>query len=514
MRGIVRTNLNISPYCDILLYMDYWKNISHLSKDEIISLQTRKLHQFINQQLYPFSPHYRQLFNKHKIKPSHIKTISDLKIIPFTTKKDLLPIRANPEKYREFVLQPNEKLIKKYWPIFKKTSLGIMRLSKGKDYIREKLMREYLPIFLTATTGRTTRPIPFLYTNYDIKNLYVSGARILQLIGTKKEDRGVNMFPFAPHLAFWQVAFSGLSYNAFILSTGGGKVMGTEGNIRAIENIKPAYIVGVPGFVYHVTRTAAEHSCDFGSTRCVILGASRVPVGYKKKLAVLLTQLGAKNFSIIGTYGFTEARCAWAECPTSIDTSSGYHLYPDKEIFEVINPRTQEPVGEGEDGELVYTNLDARGSCVLRYRTGDLVKGGITYKPCPHCGLTVPRVSSDITRVSNIKSLRLTKIKGSLVNLNALSQILDDNPQILEWQLEIRKKDNDPYEVDELILYLALGKDTVPQKIKNELKRKILVECEVSPNEIRTLPLDEIVKRLDMETGQKEKRIIDKRPQA
>lgn len=488
--------------------MDYWKNIGGLSA------QNRRLNRFINEQLYPFSPYYRQLFNKNRIKPDHIRTAADLQKIPFTSKRDLLPTKANPEKYRDFLLQPNEKLIKKHWPLNKKGPLAIIRLAKGKDSLKERLMKEYLPVFLTATTGRTTRPVPFLYTNYDIKNLHISGARILQLIGTRLEDRGVNMFPFAPHLAFWQVVFAGLSYNAFILSTGGGKVMGTEGNIRAIENIGPATIVGVPGFVYHVLRTAVNNNCDFSSIKCVVLGASKVTAGYKKKLAALLTELGARRFSIIGTYGFTEARCAWAECPTGIDISSGYHLYPDKEIFEVINPRTLEPAGEGEDGELVYTNIDARGSCVLRYRTGDLVRGGITYTPCPCCGLSVPRISSDITRVSNIKTLKLTKIKGSLVNLNALSQILDDNPGILEWQLEIRKKDNDPYEIDELVLYLSLSKDAAPQKVKNELKRKILVECEVSPNEIRVLPLEELIRRLEMETAHKEKRIIDKRPQA
>lgn len=492
--------------------MDYWKSISKLSKSETISLQNNKLHHFINNQLYPFSPYYRNLFNKHGIKPKHIKTVADLRLIPFSSKKNLLPTKTHPEKYKEFILQPDKSLIKTYWPFRKKLSLGISQLFKGENRVKEKLIKEYYPVFLTVTTGRTTQPIPFLYTNYDINNLYVSGGRILQLLNAKQDDRGVNMFPYAPHLAFWQVAFSGLANNSFILSTGGGKVMGTEGNIRTIEKIKPAIIVGVPSFVYHVLRTAAEHHCDFSSIKKVVLGATRVPAGYKRKLASLLIRLGAVNVSILGTYGFTEARCAWTECSTEIDISSGYHLYPDKEIFEIINPRTQEVLGEGSDGELVYTSIDSRGSCVLRYRTGDLVKGGITYKPCPYCGLTVPRISSNITRVSNIKSLKLSKIKGSLVNLNILSHILDNNINISEWQIEIRKKDNDPYEVDELVLYIALKEKTSSDQLQKELKRQILVECEVSPNGIIILTLDEILKRLEMETATKEKRIIDKRP--
>ena len=100
----------------------------------------------------------------------------------------------------------------------------------------------------------------------------------------------------------------------------------------------------------------------------------------------MLNAQGARNVYIFGTYGFTEARTAWAECPTENHLSSGYHLYPDKEIFEIIDPATGEVKDDDEDGELVYTSLDSRASVMLRYRTGDIVKGGITHEPCPYCG--------------------------------------------------------------------------------------------------------------------------------
>ena len=48
--------------------------------------------------------------------------------------------------------------------------------------------------------------------------------------------------------------------------------------------------------------------------------------------------------SILGTYGFTEARMAYGECPTSYDETSGYHLYPDLGIFEIVDPESGEPV--------------------------------------------------------------------------------------------------------------------------------------------------------------------------
>ena len=84
------------------------------------------------------------------------------------------------------------------------------------------------------------------------------------------------------------------------------------------------------------------------------------------------------------TYGFTEAKMAWPECPYPEGAeSAGFHLYPDFGIIEIVDPKTGEPVGEGQPGEIVFTPLDARGTVVLRYRTGDLIDGGLVYEPCP-----------------------------------------------------------------------------------------------------------------------------------
>ena len=67
-------------------------------------------------------------------------------------------------------------------------------------------------------------------------------------------------------------------------------------------------------------------------------------------------------------------------------------------IIEIVDPKTGEPVGEGQPGEIVFTPLDARGTVVLRYRTGDLIEGGLVYEPCPHCGRHLPRLVGRISR--------------------------------------------------------------------------------------------------------------------
>lgn len=491
--------------------MSNWNKLSFLPIKELREIQNRKLRHFISCQLFPFSPHYQRLFNRHKIKPRYIRTIRDLKIIPFTRKGDFLPTKDNPRPFQDFILHPDEALIKKYGSKKKLLKLTFFRLIKGKEYLKQGLEKEYRPIFLTATTGTTNQPVSFLYSAFDMENLKESGYRLLEVFGAKGDIRAVNLFPYAPHLAFWQTVFAGLSHNNFLLSTGGGKIMGTQGNIEAISKARPNILIGVPSYIYHLVRTANEMGRDFSFVQKIVLGASAIPWGFKEKLAALLRTMGAAHIRIMGTYGFTEARCAWGECPTALKISSGYHTYPDKEIFEVIDPDSGEVKNENEDGELVYTNIDARGSCVLRYRTGDLVKGGITYARCPHCKMTVPRISSDISRASNIKSLRLTKVKGALVNLNTFGTILEAEKGIEEWQVELRKKDNDPYEVDELIIYVSLGRGSNQEELKERIKNKIHSATEVTPNEIIVLSHQEMLEKVEMEVSHKVKRLVDNR---
>ena len=100
-----------------------------------------------------------------------------------------------------------------------------------------------------------------------------------------------------------------------MLSTGGGKVMGTQGNIEAICKVKPNFLIGVPGYLYHLIRAAREQGKDFSFLEKIVLGASAVPPGFKEKLAEILSGMGVKRLMVMGTYGFTEAKCAWGRVP-------------------------------------------------------------------------------------------------------------------------------------------------------------------------------------------------------
>jgi phenylacetate-coenzyme A ligase PaaK-like adenylate-forming protein len=494
--------------------MTSWVSLQRSKRSEQRALQEHLLRRFVREYLYPFSPYYRELFDRHGVRPEQVRTIDDLRRIPLSSKADLLPTPGEPQRFKRFVLQPDPASIRAAWPLRKKLPLLWTKWTRGAAAARREVRSEFAPCFMTFTTGRSAEPVPFFYSAHDLQNLRETGSRLVDVMGLDTEYRIANVFPYAPHLAFWQVFFAGQAAGMMALSTGGGRVMGSSGDLRAITRLRADALIGVPGYVYHLLRRAEAERLDLSSIRCVVLGAERVPPGMKAKICQLLEATGARDVRVFGTYGFTEARMAFAECPTKDNAYTGYHLYPDLAIFEVIDPKTGEVVPEGQDGELVFTPLQARASTVFRYRTGDRVRGGIQWQPCPHCGRTVPRISSDLTREASLKDLQLLKVKGTLVNLEDCAMLIGSIPEVEEWQIELRKKDDDPMEVDELVVHLAVKDESQQQAAAMQLRELFHTRLEVSPNHVEFLGLESMLRKIGMETEMKEKRFVDARPKA
>ncbi len=483
--------------------MENWQKLSAMSAAEIKKMQDKKLRSLLINQIAPYSPYYEKVFKDNKIDPYKIKGVDDLRHIPFAYKENVAPTDEEPKKHKDFVIRPDEELTEKYSHMAKLSPYG------GKRAVEDKVY-EYKPVHIHFTTGRTAKSTPFVYSLRDLENIKEAGSRLLNVFGLTDKDFFLNAFPYSPHLAFWQSFFAAESGGFSGLNSGGGKVMGTQNLIEAVEELHATAMVVIPGYAYYMLREAARQKRDFSSMRTIVFGGERVPPGLKTKIRALLTGMGAKDPVVLATYASTETRVAWGECPA--EESFGYHIYPDMEVIEIVNPKTGEPVGEGEEGEIVYTPLDWRGTCVLRYRTGDIAKGGIMYEPCPNCGRTVPRISADIQRTSEFKEFNLTKIKGTLVNLNNFFPLLMSHPQVLEWQVELRKRNNDPFELDEIYLYIAPEEGVDLEKLKSDLRQKVIRDTEVAPSDIIFRPAQEILKQLGMETELKEKRIFDNRP--
>jgi phenylacetate-coenzyme A ligase PaaK-like adenylate-forming protein len=183
------------------------------------------------------------------------------------------------------------------------------------------------------------------------------------------------------------------------------------------------------------------------------------------------------------------------------------------EIVQIIDPESGKRLDEGESGEIVYTSLEWRGSVLVRFRTGDLVEGGMDYSPCPYCGRSLPRLGIDIKRSSDYKEFELTKLKGTLVDLNAFYPLLSGHKDILEWQLEMRKHNDDPFDLDELILHVSPSEGISRKYLEKELRELIQREIEIAPTRISFHNLPVLLKRLGLETKGRERRFVDLRPQ-
>lgn len=478
-----------------------------LPEKSVRQLQAEQLRDYLRRVVLPFSAHYRELFRERGLTADSIRSLEDLQGVPFTSKADLLNTPDNSQKAREFVLVPDPQVLSR------RPSTILKALWHGRGEVKRGFEREFRPIFLTSTTGRSADPTPFLFSQHDLDNLASAGQRLFEVCGAEREMRLLNMFPYAPHLAFWQAHYGAAAFGVFVMSTGGGKVMGTEGNLRLIRKIKPDVLIGMPTFVYHVLHQAAEEGTRCENLRRVVLGGEKVPDGMRRKLVNLAAELGSPGMDVVATYGFTEAKMAWGECAGAADQiPSGYHLYPDLGIFEVINPKTGEVLPAGHPGELVFTPLDSRGSVVLRYRTGDCIDGGLVYEPCPHCGRRTPRLVGNISRSSEVKEMQLDKIKGTLVDFNELEHVLDDADNIGAWQLELRKRNDDPLEVDELILHVQIINGADDGRLVRDLNSRFVAKTEVQPNRIVFHNAEEMRDLQGVGVQLKEQKIVDHRP--
>ena len=488
------------------LLQSRWKR---LPEPALRRLQAEQLRRYLRTVVLPFSAFYRDLFREHGLTADSVRSLDDLQRLPFTTKADLLNDAAHPLRFRDFILAPDEKVLAR------RPSTIARAIFRGKEAVKNGFEAEFRPIFMTFTTGRSADPTPFLYTQTDLRHLQTAGARVIEVCGGRRDDRLLNTFPFSPHLAFWLAHYAGTAGGVMMLSSGGGKVMGTEGNIRNLKKFKPNVLIGIPTFIYHLLSQAAEERVLCDTLRCIVLGGEKVSDGLRAKLRELARECGGDNVDVLATYGFTEAKMAWPECPFPHDqASSGYHLYPDLGIIEIIDPKTGDLQPPGQPGEIVFTPLDARGSVVLRYRTGDFTDGGLTYEACPHCGRQLPRLLGNISRSSEVKQVNLDKIKGTLVDFNELEHVLDDAAQIGAWQIELRKVNDDPMDLDELILHVQAIHGCNEAQLGRELSKRCFEQLEIHPNRILFHTAEEIRQLQGVGVLLKEQKLVDHRPQA
>ena len=163
--------------------------------------RSARLHRFINEQVYPYSPFYRRMFDANKIDPKTIRTLDDLRRLPFTVKADIAPTADNPTRHLDLVLQPDAEKIRTFAPKSKLLRLAWIKLTRGDDAVMHAMRHEYGPAQVIFTTGRTALPTQFVYAGGDLNRFLQIGRRLQDVCGITEEGRSLNVFPFAPQLA-------------------------------------------------------------------------------------------------------------------------------------------------------------------------------------------------------------------------------------------------------------------------------------------------------------------------
>jgi len=395
-----------------------WDSAETITAEERQKLQLELLKKVV-ERVYNTVPFYKNSFDKHKVKPEDIKSLDDLRKLPFTVKEDL---RQN-------------------YP------LGMVAVPK------DELAR------IHGSSGTTGKPTLVAYTHKDLETWANLCARFLVAGGVRREH-------------FVQISFGyGLFTGGFGLHYGVEKVGATiipaaSGNtarqILLIQDLKPDVLICTPSYALNIAEHAKQTGIDPKnlSLKYGHFGGEMWTEDMRKEIE---EQLGIMAFN---NYGLSEVigPGVSGECYLQ----KGMHIQEDHFIVECLNPSTLEPVKEGEYGELVFTSLTKEAFPIIRYRTRDLAY--LDTSPCP-CGRTTKRMSRVKGRSDDMLIIRGVNVFPSQIE-EAILQVPGISPHYL---IEVSR----PGILDEISVKVELqpgyisDKMSEMQSLRDRVLRKI-----------------------------------------
>ncbi len=472
--------------------MQAWNKISRMPAPAIKKMQDELLRKMLNEELAVRHPYYRTLFKDNNLDPAEIRGVEDLNKLPFTAKEDMLPREDDLRNPKKFVLEVPAAGEKKE----KKKGLALFgKKDKGPDIDDYKLHTLYF------SAGRTAKPVPFEYTHYDLNNLKEAGRRAFDILELTRDDTLINAFTYAPNAFFWQMFYSTIDIGSTALQTGGGKVLGMEKILKAMDNLEAPVFVCAPGYTLFALQTLDFFGFSAEELERIVLGIDYIPMEVVEKTKKLMTAVGAKDQKVQRMYFVSEAKSGWAECKPDY----GYHTNPDHVLIEIVDPVSGAVLGEGEKGEVVVTHLDARGTVLLRCKTGDIATGGLVTEPCPNCKRTVPRIMGDIERKSMYYEMQ-GKEGPVHFNGNHLRKIMMAREDVLLWYVELNRDQSE----DTLKVVLKGVSGTDEAALINSLEPELQNEFKL-PVTIETSTLDAVANKIGLEKYITEQVIFDNR---
>src|SRR5574344_193809 len=386
-----------------------------MDREQLREIQSIRLKKIVNY-VYHNTPFYRKKFQEMGLNPEDIKSIDDISKLPFTNKLDL---RDN-------------------YPF----GLAAVPMSQ--------IVR------IHASSGTTGKPVVVLYTRKDLATWTQCISRAFTAYGADKSD-------------IFQVSYGyglctgGLGAHDGATNIGASVIPMSSGNtqkqITLMHDFGATTLCCTPSYALFIAEAMkkSEYSRDEFKLKRGCFGAEPWTENMRKEIE---KNLGIKAYDI---YGLSEI--AGPGVGYECELQHGTHLNEDYYYPEIIDPKTSEPLPEGQLGELCFTHLSKEGMPLLRYRTHDLT--ALHYDKCS-CGRTFVRMDRILGRCDDMLIIRGVNVFPTQIEAVILSQkefephyllTVDsvNNTDTMELKVEVREE----YYTDEMSQMVALQKKLV-----------------------------------------------------
>jgi len=401
--------------------MIYNEEFETLPREALEALQLKRLQQVV-QRVYHMVGFYRKSFDEAGITPDDIRSLDDLKRLPFTTKQDL---RDN-------------------YPfgMFAVPMSSVVRLHAS-----------------SGTTGRST---VVGYTKRDIETWSELIARCFVAAGLTKNDIIHNAYGYGLFTGGLGAHYGAEKLGASVIPMSGGN---TKRQIMILQDFGPTAICCTPSYALNLAEQGKAMGVDMAALklRVGIFGAEPWSDTMRQEIENSL------NIKALNIYGLSEVMGPGVamEC---LEGRRGMHIFEDHFIVETINPETGEVLPPGEAGELVFTTITKEAFPLVRYRTRDI--SALIPEPC-RCGRThirMERVSGRSDDMLIIRGVNVfpSQIEAVLVGIDGLEphyQLIVDREgtlDTLEVQVEVNER-----------IFSDAGEVKVLQKIERRIVKDL-----------------------------------------
>ena len=432
--------------------MYFQKDIETMPRKKIEALQLERLRHIVDY-CYNNVPFYNKKLSEAGVTADKIKTLSDVQYIPFTTKAD---IRDN-------------------YPF------GLFAVPQ------KKIVR------IHASSGTTGKPTVVGYTKNDINNWSDCVARMCVAVGVTDEDVAQISFGYGLFTGALGLHYGLEKIGCSVIPVSSGN---TQKQAMLLKDFGSTVLVSTPSYAMYMSEVAREMGIadDDIKLRIGLFGSE----GCTKELRDLIE----KGFGLFSTdnYGMSELMGPGVsgECVER----DGLHFAEDHFLPEIIDPATEKPLGEGENGELVVTTLTKEGIPLLRYRTKDITR--LNYQTCK-CGRTHARMDKVKGRSDDMLKIRGVNVFPSQIE-SVMANIEGISPH---YQLVLTRRNYTDYLevkielVDATLLENFQGLEALRQSAVSKLRTVLGIDAKVTLVSPRSL---------DRYEG-KAKRIVDLRNQ-